>query len=73
MAVTVAPHVSSNPESAATGHFFIDNCPGKEIEHEPISVLCANNNSMESTKTTELPLEILPRQARKAHVLPGIK
>ena len=28
---------------------------------------------MGSTKTKDFPLEMLPQQARKAHVLPGIK
>ena len=71
--MTVTPYVNSNPDSAATGNFFTDDCPGKEIENEPINVLCANNNPMGSTKTKKLPLEMLPQQARKAHVLPGIK
>ena len=65
--------VHANPDSACTGHFFGRDFAGKEIAHKPISVICANNSEITSTKTKELNIEEFPQEARKCHICPDIK
>ena len=63
---------TAHPDTAATGHFFAK-LQGKEMQHEPIHVTCANESTMTSTKTKELIIPELPPAATKAHVFPAMK
>ena len=65
--------IKTKPDSACTGHFFGEDFPGKQLAHEPINVICANNPEMTSTKTKELNIEELPQEARKYHICPDMK
>ena len=43
-------------DSGATSHFINKNCPGKPVEHKPMTVGCANTTTMESIATEEIEL-----------------
>ena len=65
--------VRAHPDTAATGHFFSEDCRGSEVQHEPLNVVCANNNEMQSSKTKILDIKHLPTAAKKAHVFTEMK
>ena len=54
------------PDTAATGHFVPQACPGTNIKHEQIKVQCANNSTMTSTVTIALNIPALPPPLTKA-------
>ena len=65
--------VTAHPDTGATGHFLNEECPGVEIPHEPINVICANESEMTSTKTMELNIDGIAQEAKKAHIFPDMK
>ena len=45
-------------DSAASSHFINKNCPGKTIQHVPMTVGCANTTKMNSVATKEIKLNL---------------
>ena len=45
-------------DSAASSHFINKNCPGKIIQHVPMTVNCANTSKMKSIATKEIELNL---------------
>ena len=60
-------------DSAASSHFINKNCPGKTIEHVPMTVNCANTTKMNSVATKEIELNLpLTSKGKTATVLDDI-
>jgi hypothetical protein len=61
-------------DSGATGHYFssLTPLPKRKPTTTPITVTVANQETMTSTHTAELPLPALPPEARKVHIFPSL-
>ena len=60
-------------DSGATSHFINKDCPGKTVEHKPMTVGCANTTTMESIATKEIELNLpLSKTAKTATVMDDI-
>ena len=45
-------------DSGSTSHFIITTCPGKTVQHKPMTVTCANTTTMDSIGTKEINLNL---------------
>ena len=45
-------------DSGAISHFVNKECPGKTIQHKPMTVGCANTTTMESIAPKEIDLNL---------------
>ena len=61
-------------DSGCTGHYFSANTslPNLQPTKTPVTVTVANNQTITSTHTADLPLPHLPPMARKVHVFPAL-
>jgi hypothetical protein len=62
-------------DSGATGHFFTTNARvvNKQVAQDPLNVKIPDGNTLQSSHTCELNLPKLPPEARKGHIIPGMK
>jgi hypothetical protein len=62
-------------DSGATGHFFTTNAKviNKQIALDPLKVKIPDGNILQSSHTCELDLPKLPLEARRGHIMPGMK
>ena len=69
----IRPNQYAALDSGATEHFMQEEYNGlNPSSSEPhVTVLCANNSTMESTGTDELNLPMLPAEARQCHKFPA--
>jgi hypothetical protein len=66
--LSTANNDTAYPDTAATGHFVPPNCPGTAVDHNPMTVQCANNTNMQSIATVELDIPNLPTTLKTATV-----
>ena len=61
-------------DSGATGHYFSTraNLPNRQPTTDPIRVTVANDQTIYSTHTAELPIPGIPREARTVHLFPAM-
>merc|ERR1711884_15721 len=60
-------------DSAASSHFINKDCPGKTIQHVPMTVGCANTTKMNSVATRKIKLNLtLLTKGKTATVLDDI-
>jgi hypothetical protein len=61
-------------DSGSTGHYFSSHTklPNHKPNSTPISVKVANQQTMTSTHTAELPLPGLPLEAQEVHIFPSL-
>ena len=67
------PHATACPDTAATGHFIPPGCSGKQLPHQPMDAICANQTSVTSIATLELDVPNLTPAMKKATVFEEIK
>ena len=61
-------------DSGATSHFLITQAPANNIRPalKPITARLPNGSTITSTKQCELDISGLPKNAREAHIIPGL-
>jgi len=61
-------------DAGATGHFLIPEAPLDEVltSANPLTIHMPHGGTLKSTKEGMLPIPWLPKEARKAHVVPGL-